>query len=408
MRRSGYFAEVDTAAHGCQHQVTFAHAAQEPVEFLKPLATIGVGLVLIPGLHGLPQLVVAGTGIETAELRGAERDKTVAKPVRDEVVAVDVGPAHHPRSLHGCWRFRLLRARTVGKQLLQRVSSQPLILRSPSFCIELDAFRGQPIMKICNAVGPMQHPIIRNAPIGVEHSVGVGRRGLSTGEEVGHLGRGSPSEIGEILMRGPGTSLDQPESRGDELLDTAQVLLSLLTPLIDLAIAPVQLGKQLIGRRIRIECLNASLGDCPPATLGHPANRRRISTVKVQRGLPAVATAAVPLVLVRRRLDALANRSRDLTRLHRRRGVAKDVQRLPHDKGVPHLSVSQGRPPSERLVSGDEGRVRVAGRESSGTARRFGWPRPSRRRRPGSAPWCGTSRIAARPSRLTIGNVSMM
>ena len=72
MRRSGYFAEVDTAAHRCQHQVTFAHAAQEPVEFLKPLATISIGLVLIPGLHGLPQLVVVGTGIETAKLRGAE------------------------------------------------------------------------------------------------------------------------------------------------------------------------------------------------------------------------------------------------------------------------------------------------------------------------------------------------
>src|SRR6266568_5646321 len=26
------------------------------------------------------------------------------------------------------------------------------------------------------------------------------------------------------------------------------------------------------------------------------------------------------------------------------------MQRLPHDKGVPYLSVSQGRPPSERLV----------------------------------------------------------
>src|SRR5579859_1074022 len=112
MRRSGYFAKVDTAAHGCQYQVTFAHAAQEPVEFLKPLAAIGVGLVLIPGLHGLPQLVVAGTGIETAELRGAERDKTVAEPFRDEVVAVDVGPTHHPRAFHGCWRIRLLRART--------------------------------------------------------------------------------------------------------------------------------------------------------------------------------------------------------------------------------------------------------------------------------------------------------
>src|ERR1017187_10198682 len=113
MRRSRNFAEVDTAAHGCQHQVTFAHAAQEPVEFLKPLAAIGVRLVLVSGLNGLPQLVIVGTGIETAELRGAERDETVAKPFRDEVVAVDVGPAHHPRSLHGCRRFRSPQAATL-------------------------------------------------------------------------------------------------------------------------------------------------------------------------------------------------------------------------------------------------------------------------------------------------------
>ena len=130
-----------------------AHPAQEPVELLKPLATVGVGLVLVAGLHGLPQLVVAGTGIEAAELRGAERDEPVAKPVGDEVVAVDVGPAHHPRSLHGGWRLRLLRARAVGKQFLQRVRGQPLILAGPPVRVELDALVGQPATQIRAAVG---------------------------------------------------------------------------------------------------------------------------------------------------------------------------------------------------------------------------------------------------------------
>ena len=34
MRGSGYLADEDPAVHGRQHQVTRAHAAQEPVELL--------------------------------------------------------------------------------------------------------------------------------------------------------------------------------------------------------------------------------------------------------------------------------------------------------------------------------------------------------------------------------------
>ena len=140
MRRSSNFAEVDTAAHGCQHQVTFAHAAQEPVEFLKPLAAIGVGLVLVPGFDSLLQLVIVGTGIKATELRGAERDESVLKPFWDEVVAIDVGPAHHPRSLRGCPRIRSILGCACREQLLQRLGGQPLILRRPPFGIKHNAF----------------------------------------------------------------------------------------------------------------------------------------------------------------------------------------------------------------------------------------------------------------------------
>ena len=37
-------------------------------------------------------------------------------------------------------------------------------------------------------------------------------------------------------MRGPGTGLDQPQRRGDELLDVAEDLLSRFAPLIDLSV----------------------------------------------------------------------------------------------------------------------------------------------------------------------------
>ena len=77
------------------------HPAHEPIQLFKPLPAVGVGLVLIGGLHGLLQLVVTGTWIKAAKLRGAERDKLFTQPFRDEVESVDTGPADHPGPLSG-------------------------------------------------------------------------------------------------------------------------------------------------------------------------------------------------------------------------------------------------------------------------------------------------------------------
>ena len=110
---------IHTAVHGRQHQVARAHPAQEPVELLKPLPTVGIRLVLVPGLHRLLQLVVADTGIEVAELRSAERDEPFAQPVGHEVVAVDVRPTDHPGPLRGL--LALSSSLRAGlKKLLQR------------------------------------------------------------------------------------------------------------------------------------------------------------------------------------------------------------------------------------------------------------------------------------------------
>ena len=68
VRGPGHLADEDAAMHGRQHQVAFAHPAQEPVELLKPLPAVGVRLVLVAGLHGLLQLVVANAWIDVAKL----------------------------------------------------------------------------------------------------------------------------------------------------------------------------------------------------------------------------------------------------------------------------------------------------------------------------------------------------
>ena len=67
MRGPGYLADVDPAVHGREHQVAGSHAAQEPVEFFKPLPAVGVRLVLVCGLHGLAQLFIVSVRIEVRE-----------------------------------------------------------------------------------------------------------------------------------------------------------------------------------------------------------------------------------------------------------------------------------------------------------------------------------------------------
>ena len=82
--------------HGCQHEVTFAHSADEPVQLFKALPAVGIGLVLIGGLHGLFQLVVTGFRIEVAKLRSTERDEPLRQPFWDQVEPVYAGSANHP------------------------------------------------------------------------------------------------------------------------------------------------------------------------------------------------------------------------------------------------------------------------------------------------------------------------
>ena len=54
-RRAGHLADEDLAVGRGEHQVTWPHPADEPVELGQPLLTIGVRLVLITLVHRLPE-----------------------------------------------------------------------------------------------------------------------------------------------------------------------------------------------------------------------------------------------------------------------------------------------------------------------------------------------------------------
>ena len=142
----------------------------------------------------------------------------------------------------------------------------------------------------------VEHPLVWDAAVSVEHPVGIGQLDLAAGEEVGDLVRGGACELSKIIVSGPRASLHQQQRRGDELLDITQILLGLLAPLIDLAVPAVQLGKQLIRRRVGLQCLDASLGDRPAAdawSSSRPSPRRHcgIRSAVSQRLLPLSADA---------------------------------------------------------------------------------------------------------------------
>ena len=89
----------------------------------------------------------------------------------------------------------------------------------------------------------MSHALGREAAIGIQHAVGVGDPDFAASEKIANLGWRGAREFGKIIMRRPGTGLDESERIGDELLDVAQVLLSLFPALVDLLVTTVEFGK---------------------------------------------------------------------------------------------------------------------------------------------------------------------
>jgi hypothetical protein len=140
-------------------------------------------------------------------------------------------------------------------------------------------------------------------------------------------------------VSGPRAGLDHPQCGGDELLNIAQVLLSLLTPLIDLAVSVHQFGKQLISRRVCVKGLDASLRDRPAADLGHPANRGSVTGMEPDRAGVTRQATIVDAQFLGSQLDPAAKLFVHLPLRYLRPGVAQDL----------HGRLDEYRPPDSLL-----------------------------------------------------------
>ena len=237
------------------------------------------------------------------ELRSAQRDEPFTEPVGDQVVAIDAGPADHPRPACRLRCLFVCLECASTQQLFQCAGGQSLVLPGPLAGVELDTFVGKPTAQIHAAVGRVQHSFGRDAAVGIEHPVGIGQLDTAAGEEVRDFVWGRACQFSEIIVSGPRAGFHHPQCGGDELLDIAQVLLRLLTPLVDLAVPARQFGEQLISRRVCLKGLDAGLCDRPAADLGHPADRGGITGMEPDRALVARQAAVVDAQFLGSQLD---------------------------------------------------------------------------------------------------------